>query len=218
MPKKKLPTGPIRIDPPISKPKDTEVSSHDARTRLTRKPDSSYKESNKAESSKTESSQEDSELQPPAFKPDSITPETIKLDYSKPESHQLELTRLETSKPETAMKESSTEYNPTPASLESIKPESSKLESIKPDSSLREYKKVAMRLSVEAVESLRQFRSETGIPYEILVDVMVKNWEDLPQRTQSAYLKQAQLARNERLLAGQEKAIKTMRKKLSDEG
>ncbi|WP_460203338.1 hypothetical protein [Scytonema sp. NUACC21] len=42
-----------------------------------------------------------------------------------------------------------------------------------------------MRLSIKAVEKLQNFRATTGIPYEILVDVMIRNWENLPQRTQS---------------------------------
>jgi len=84
-----------------------------------------------------------------------------------------------------------------------------------PESGLTEteYKKVAMRLSSEAVESLRQLQATTGVPYEILVDVMIRNWDKLPQRTRAVYLQQAKQVRVERLLAGQEKTIKTMRTK-----
>lgn len=84
-----------------------------------------------------------------------------------------------------------------------------------PESGLTEteYKKVAMRLSSEAVESLRQLRANTGVPYEILVDVMIRNWDNLPQRTRGAYLQQAKQVRIERLIAGQEKTMKTMRTK-----
>ena len=84
-----------------------------------------------------------------------------------------------------------------------------------PESGLTEteYKKVAMRLSSEAVESLRQLRATTGVPYEILVDVMIRNWDKLPQRTRAVYLQQAKQVRVERLLAGQEKTMKTMRTK-----
>ena len=90
--------------------------------------------------------------------------------------------------------------------------DSTKLEP-KPDSSLIEYKKVAMRLSVEAASILRQLRAETGIPYEIIVDVAIRNWDNLPQRTKSTYLKQAREVRTMRLMAGQEKTIETMKQK-----
>ena len=94
-------------------------------------------------------------------------------------------------------------------------PQSGSIESDSPESGLTEteYKKVAMRLSTEAVESLRQLRATTGVPYEILVDVMIRNWDKLPQRTRTAYLQQAQEIRAERLIAGQEKTMKTMRTK-----
>jgi hypothetical protein len=159
-PKKKLPTGPIRIDIPTPKPAEAEVIE-------TRKQDSSL--------------------------PESMKPESIKQDSIIQESGSQEIDR----------QESLTESLPEPDNTESGLLESG----------LTEYKKVAMRLSAEAAESLRQLRVETGIPYEILVDVMVRNWDNLPQRTQAAYLKQAKQVRMERLMAGQEKTMKTMRKK-----
>jgi hypothetical protein len=42
---------------------------------------------------------------------------------------------------------------------------------------------------------------------------MIRNWDNLPKRTQAAYLQQAKQARVERLIAGQEKTVKTMRAK-----
>lgn len=147
MSKKKLPTGPIRIDL--------------TRANTDKKPDSAKLESSKVENSLL----------------DSATPENQILDSTHQEQ----------------------------------KPESSKLES-----GLIEYKKVAMRLSVEAASTLRQLRAETGIPYEILVDVAIRNWDNLPQRTKSAYLKQASEVRTMRLIAGQEKTMKTMKKKYLD--
>ncbi len=80
---------------------------------------------------------------------------------------------------------------------------------------ITEYKKVAMRLSSDSAERLREFRGETGIPYEILVDVMVRNWDNLPKRTQNAYLKESQQIRAQRLIAGQQKAMLTTQKKYS---
>jgi predicted DNA binding CopG/RHH family protein len=83
------------------------------------------------------------------------------------------------------------------------------------DEEITEYKKVAMRLSVPSAEKLKQLRAITGVPYEILVDVLIDNWENLSQKTQAAYLKQAKQLRMRRLLEGQEKTMKTMKKKYS---
>ena len=90
------------------------------------------------------------------------------------------------------------------------------LSELKPESSLLESKKVAMRLSSEAASTLRQFRAETGIPYEIIVDVMIRSWSSLPNRTKTSYLKQAKQIRQMRLMAGQEKTLETMRQKYLD--
>ena len=51
--------------------------------------------------------------------------------------------------------------------------------------SIKDYKKVAMRLSTTAAEKLRQLRADTGIPYEILVDVMIRHWDDLAKKTKA---------------------------------
>ncbi|MEH2141454.1 hypothetical protein [Nostoc sp.] len=63
------------------------------------------------------------------------------------------------------------------------------------------------------MDKLQRFRATTGVPYEILVDVIIRNWENLPQRTQSSYLQQAKQLRVNRLMAGQEKTLKTMKAK-----
>ena len=157
-PKKKLPTGPIRIDIPTQLPSDTSVEEVKEKIRENRKPDSTLLE-------------------------DSLKDSTIK-----------ESIEQDTAKQESSLGRKSQE-------------------SSKQESTLREYKKVAMRLSVEAAENLRKLRVETGIPYEILVDVMIRNWDNLPTRIRAAYLKQAKQVRSQRLMAGQEKTIQTMRKK-----
>lgn len=87
------------------------------------------------------------------------------------------------------------------------------LTDIKQDSGKQDYKKVAMRLSADSLERLRQLRVETGLPYEILVDVMIRNWDKLPQRTQSAYLKEAKDIRGQRLIAGQIKTLQAIQTK-----
>lgn len=73
--------------------------------------------------------------------------------------------------------------------------------------------KVSMRLSQGAATKLKQFRADTGIPYEILVEVLVLNFDLLPERSRKAYLEQARELRMQRLLSGQEKALETMRAK-----
>ncbi len=96
--------------------------------------------------------------------------------------------------------------------------ESSFQESEKQESGIEsiEYKKVAMRLSAEAVNKLRELRTTTELPYEILVDVMIRNWDNLPAKIQKHYLSEARRSRVQRLIAGQDKAMKTIRSKLLD--
>ncbi|MGH2412276.1 MAG: hypothetical protein ACRDEA_00975 [Microcystaceae cyanobacterium] len=164
--KKKLPTGPIRIDFPTQLP--SEPSEEQFSDKLeTKKQDSTLLEDSIAESSKKDSIIQENKSQETA--PEELIFESSSFSQSQ--------------------------------------------EASQPESSLTEYKKVAMRLSVEAVENLRQLRVETGIPYEILVDVMIRNWDNLPQRIQAAYLKQAKRVRMQRLMAGQEKTMKTMQQK-----
>lgn len=134
----------------------------------------------------------------------------IRIDLPTANSDQkIESAKLDSSKVENAKLDSAIPENKI---LDSTHQEQ-KLDSSKLDSGLIEYKKVAMRLSVEAASTLRQLRAETGIPYEILVDVAIRNWDNLPQRTKSTYLKQAREVRAMRLMAGQEKTIKTMKQK-----
>jgi hypothetical protein len=144
-------------------------------------------------------------------------PETIKLDSGKPESNIPETAKLDSRNqvsefPPAVMTESGLEASPTLADAfsQARKPESGIPEN---SNSELEYKKVAMRLSAEAVESLRQLRATTGVPYEILVDVMIRNWGNLPDQTQAAYLQQAKQIRMKRLIFGQEKTMKTIKAK-----
>jgi predicted DNA binding CopG/RHH family protein len=188
-PKKKLPTGPIRIDAPVAK-----------RVALPEEDGASSLHPTETESSRQilEKGKQDSEL-----------PETSNQESGRAENSNQQATRgrgATQQEPELKVEEYRREDS-------SISPRIT--ESGIPDSgvSFPEYKKVAMRLSVEAVESLRQLRATTGVPYEILVDVMIRNWDNLPKRTQAAYLQQAKQARVERLIAGQEKTVKTMRAK-----
>jgi len=73
--------------------------------------------------------------------------------------------------------------------------------------------KVSMRLSEEAASVLKRFRLDEGIPYEILVEIMILNFHQLPERIRKAYLEQGKELRTQRLIAGQEKALETMKSK-----
>lgn len=79
-----------------------------------------------------------------------------------------------------------------------------------------EYKKVAMRLSEESVAKLRTLKMSTGIPYEVIVDSFIRNWEVLPESLINQILIEAKEERIKRLVAGQEKAAKTVRKRLEE--
>ncbi len=251
-PKKKLPTGPIRIEPPLSKPAEVStLQAAEVQTNLlsqeSTKPEGEKQDSTKPDSTKPETSSilNNSEL----LHQESTKPECEKQDSTNPDSTKLEISSrtdddnkvLENAKQDSGSHESCIIES---SALDSLKKESALLEPnfaddngsdsafISPnaatviteyslqDSGLlesgsteTEYKKVAMRLSALAVEKLQNFRAATGIPYEILVDVMIHNWEDLPERTRSNYLQQAKLLRISRLMAGQEKTMKTMKAK-----
>lgn len=189
-PKKKLPTGPIRIDHPFSKRSESSSSS------------SLNKEFS------------DNELQ------ESLKPESIKQDSTMLEA---DFTNLDqesyldqevTGLDRDQQSEPSTDFSR--AMLENSKLETRKQESSEPEASNTEiqYKKVAMRLSAKAVARLQSLRVTTGLPYEILVDVMICNWDSLPTKLQTQYLSEAKQARAYRLIAGQDKAMKTVRSRL----
>lgn len=92
---------------------------------------------------------------------------------------------------------------------ESSKTDSGKQDVSKQDSIRQEtrkqdsYSKVAMRLSTEAAQKLKDWRYMTGLPYEILVDVLIRNTTEIPE----PYLDQAREIRQQRLLEGKEKAL-----------
>ncbi len=77
----------------------------------------------------------------------------------------------------------------------------------------QDFKKVAMRLSPEAATKLKQLREETKLPYEVLVDVMIRNWDELPKPFKKDYLEQAKQVRAQRLIAGQIKTVKSLQEK-----
>ena len=243
-PKKKLPTGPIRIDHPFSKDLDPsglpninkEVS--DSET----KPDSRIIESRKLDSITSEPDFTEFEqinyLVPEVREANQAQQHNSSknLSQSIPEDTNLKSGFLDSSIRESSVSDTTIQEGEdgrvhnlnidiSPKKLvsgnEKLKPEEQefeKLESRKLDSSTKEieHKKVAMRLSAEAVACLHSLRVTTGIPYEILVDVMIRSWDDLPVKLQKQYLSEAKQVRIQRLIAGQDKAMQTVRSRLTE--
>jgi hypothetical protein len=189
MVKKKLPTGPIRIESPKA---------------YQSKQDFDLPENEKQDSSK-DSFLSESNLENDLPDSDISEPQVNDSDNN----FSLEKQNSDSSLQDSSLQDSSLQDS----SLQDSSLQDSSLQ----DSSVTEYKKVAMRLSTEATKKLTQLRNETGLPYEILVDVMIRHWDNLSQRTQSAYLKEAKKVRQMRLIAGQKKAMETMQQRLLDE-
>lgn len=74
---------------------------------------------------------------------------------------------------------------------------------------LDSYTKVAMRLSTDAADTLKRWRLETGLPYEILVDVLIRNQGEFPP----GLLDEAKTIRNQRLLEGKQKSLNNAQQK-----
>jgi len=202
-PKKKLPTGPIRISPPVTLP--SESSTAQTQAPLTATNPESETAGQVLETQKQDSSFIEGEIPEVGILDSALQESTI--EESSVIDSGAQLSGLPEETREDVDKEESTQrvFAPQAGSSDSGLRESGLTET--------EYKKVAMRLSSEAVDTLRQMRATTGVPYEILVDVMIRNWDKLPQRTRAAYLQQAKQVRGERLIAGQEKTMKTIRTK-----
>lgn len=219
-PKKKLPTGPIRIENPLIKHSERfPPSTKEQQILASSLIESSLQEVTKQDSIKLDNCLNSSQNN---FANDAV-------DYDA-QSHNdneqdflLEL-KQESSNQDYLKQESS--FNETKSNLETnliaeeveqqspyIKQESIKQEYVIPEI---EYKKVAMRLSAEAVNRLRELRTVTELPYEVLVDVMIRNWDTLPAKIQKQYLFEAKQSRIQRLIAGQDKAMTTVRKRLKN--
>ncbi|MDJ0508962.1 MAG: hypothetical protein QNJ64_06885 [Crocosphaera sp.] len=194
--KKKLSTRPIKIEvPPVENTTNLDSTWPDSIT-----------ESSKIEKGKLESLKQENSL------PDSSNLESNETSVT--ESKTQENIKPESGLSETILPETNlTDSNHLDSKIDN-NPENIKPLTRKPDS-ITDYKKVSMRVSQESYERLREFRGDTGIPYEILVDVMVRNWDSLPKRTQNAYLKESQQVRAQRLIAGQQKAMLTTQQKYS---
>ncbi|WP_028954494.1 hypothetical protein [Synechocystis sp. PCC 7509] len=207
-PKKKLPTGPIKITQPLfSRSETSAVSNSESNTKdvnnlqESRKQDSTIEDNNQYESSRIASKSGQ------AIEEDKQT--ISDTDIDKQENRKQDSSLIDN--------EDDCKYKQDSPAIEShYLLDSSKQENSKQDSSIEEmeYVKVAMRLSATSVERLRGLKNTTGLPYEILVDVMIANWDNLPAKLQKLFLSEAKLARIQRLIAGQDKAMKTVRSKL----
>ncbi len=72
----------------------------------------------------------------------------------------------------------------------------------------RDYDRISMRILAETKKKLINLKNETGVPYEILVEVMIKNWEQLSEENKANIIKQSQSERNIRLLEGKQKSMR----------
>jgi len=189
-PKKRLPTGPINIV--VSQPQKAADNGVN--------PISSVVESGKQESGKQESTNKDLEAE---SKQNTV-------EDAKPEKSEEEL--LENEKQDSTFLEfQNQEKEILPAVKGTSRLTESTLESIEADN----YRKVAMRLSPDAAEQLKSLRLNTGIPYEIIVDVLIRRFEELPENIRQTCLEEAKEIRLRRLVAGQNKALNTTRQRLT---
>lgn len=198
-PKKKLPTGPIRIEHP--------AYSHGKGIR-----ESSIQEVRIEDSSKQESFLQETKTQEPGGELSQQAGETkgyegIQRQDSSKQENSLQETEVQEPFAGSAWANSFAKVNEADRRQDSSKQENSFVQA--------ECKKVAMRLSETSVDRLRSFRADTGLPYEILVDVMICNLDKLPSEIQKDLLSQVKQLRLQRLVTGQNKGLETAKQKLS---
>ena len=194
-PKKRLPTGPINIA--ISQPHKTPANETAS--------DSSSVENRLEESGKQESNKDNligESSQPPKS---NTEPELARSNAA--ENQKQDFSNLVSKNLETQIPENNNQRTVTSSSRMA----ESTLEAIEADN----YRKVAMRLSPVAAEQLRSLRLNTGIPYEIIVDVLIRHFEELPTNIQQDFLEEAKEIRLRRLIVGQNKALNTTRQRLT---
>ncbi len=78
----------------------------------------------------------------------------------------------------------------------------------------REYERISIRILKETKTKLLELKLETGIPYEILIEVLVGQWDELSNRTQKKIVRLGQIERNQRLAEGQQKSMKRAMERL----
>ncbi|MEB3190243.1 MAG: hypothetical protein VKL42_07855 [Snowella sp.] len=147
------------------------------------------------------------------IKPPSLPRGDHKTDILKPESENLADRNLEFEKQDSTKLDLIAENISMSQQSNQANYPASETSSQKQDFSKLDCQKVAMRLSTEAAEKLKQLRADTKLPYEVLVDVMIRNWDSLPISTQRDYLNQAKEVRAQRLIAGQLKTVASLRQK-----
>ena len=133
--------------------------------------------------------------------PDPGMAEASKLDSGKQDSEEEETAMPVNSLPERAVQESSSQG-------------SGILATGSQDLQFQEYEKLSMRLPTETINRLKQLKAEHGLPYEVIVGAMIDCWDDYSAQLQKQVLQQAQKQRNQRLMEGQVKAMRTLQQKM----
>ncbi len=77
--------------------------------------------------------------------------------------------------------------------------------------------KLTLKCSAEMVEKLASLQSATGLPGEILLEVLLDHWEQLPKPLQQDCLLQAHRIRVERLVISQNYTIATIEQLLNEQ-
>lgn len=74
---------------------------------------------------------------------------------------------------------------------------------------------IRLELSLEASHCLRQIQANYGVPPEILVDVIIQNWQDLPDWAQQKHLGLTHQIQVGKLLEGQQRTIRSIERLLA---
>ncbi|MEN9230107.1 MAG: hypothetical protein Q6L68_04315 [Thermostichus sp. DG02_5_bins_236] len=77
--------------------------------------------------------------------------------------------------------------------------------------------KLTLKCSADMLEKLGSLQNSTGLPGEILVEVLVDHWEQLPKSVQQDCLMQAHRIRVERLVISQNHTIATIEQLLNEQ-
>lgn len=76
-------------------------------------------------------------------------------------------------------------------------------------------KTLTLKLSPEATQRLHQIQAESGALPEILVDVIIRHWDELPDWAKQKHLGLAHQIRVDQILAGQQRTIQSIERLLA---
>lgn len=79
---------------------------------------------------------------------------------------------------------------------------------------VRDYERISMRVLKPTKAKMVQIKTETGLPQEVLIDALFAYWDDLPHKLKAKILKAGELERNQRLIEGQHKSMRTTLQRL----